>query len=456
MEAVELYSHEAECSVIGALLIDNNAIDGIGELREEHFFRHEHKQVFALAYRMIGAGKPCDIITLAEELHGQDDGVNWLLLLGEIQANTPGASNINRYAQIVRDRSMERALLAASAEIKEIVSDRATPVAEKVDAAQAKVMALSDGIGEKQVRSITAVMTDCITFIDEGRDGKVNRTPTGYADIDNRLDMLTPGDLVIVAARPSMGKTTFAMNIAESVAIDKGLPVAVFSMEMSDMQLGLRMLSSVGRIDAEKLRRRQMDLTVEEFNQMSAALGKITNASIHIDDRPALTLNQVRLRARAIKRKHGLGLIVIDYLQLMSGEGGSGKESRHEVVATLSRGLKALAKDLDIPVIALSQLNRGLEQRPNKRPVMSDLRESGQIEQDADVIAFLYRDEVYNPDTPDIGTAEVIFSKVRNGVIGTVRLAFVGEHSRFDNLSREWVAAETSRQAEPQTRGFRG
>ena len=445
MNAQPIFSAESEQCVIGALLIKNDAIDFIGALKPEHFYVEDHRMLYSTAVRMIGAGRGCDVITLSEELIARNDGENWLALLGEMQANTPGAKNIGRYAQIVVDRATERSLLAAADDINGIAHGK-LPTAEKVDQAQAAVMALADGLPAKEGRHIASILEDVVQFVSDGHEGRIVRNLSGWPDIDKRADLLTPGDLVIVAARPSMGKTTLAMNLAEQVAPNK--PVVVFSQEMGEKQLGLRMVSSVGRIEHDKLTRYQDQMTSDDFDRMAVAVDKISDFKLHIDDQPARSLHQIRSSCRAIKRKHGeLGLVVIDYLQLMTGEG----DSRHEVIASISRGLKVLAKELNVPVLALSQLNRALEQRPNKRPMMSDLRESGQIEQDADVIAFIYRDEVYNPDTPDKGIAEIIFGKVRSGQPGTVALAFHGEHSRFASLAHAWSPAPPP---ERKSRGF--
>ena len=446
MNVQPIFSAESERCVIGALLMQNDAIDFIGALKAEHFFIEDNRMLFAAVVRMIRAGRGCDVITLAEELISRNDGENWLPILGEMVANTPGAKNIGRYAQIVIDRATERSLLQASDSINDLARGN-LPTSEKVDQAQAAVMALADGLPAKEGRHIKSILEDVVQLVQDGSSGAKVRSLSGWDDIDSRADLLTPGDLIIVAARPAMGKTAFAMNLAEHVAPHK--PVVVFSQEMGDAQLGTRMVAAVGRIELDRLTRHQDQLTKDDLDRMAMALDKISKSQLHIDDQPARSLHQIRTYCRAIKRKHGdLGLVVVDYLQLMAGEG----ESRHEVIASISRGLKVLAKELNVPVLALSQLNRGLEQRPNKRPMMSDLRESGQIEQDADVIMFIYRDEVYNPDTPDKGVAEIIFGKVRNGKTGTVALAFQGEYSRFNNLAHGWSPAPPP---ERKSRGFR-
>lgn len=445
MIAQALFSAENEHCVIGSLLRDNGAIDFIGALKAEHFFIDDCRTLFVAAVRMIGKGHGCDAITLAEELIDRNDGENWLSIIGDMVSNTPGARNIARYAQIVIDRATERALIKAADQITMIANGH-LPTSEKVDQAQSAVMALADGLPAKEGRHIASVLADVVQQVQDGFEGKTVRNLSGWTDIDHRADLLAPGDLIIIGARPSMGKTTFAMNLAEHVARSK--PVVVFSQEMGDTQLGTRLIASVGKIELEKLTRNQSMLTADDMDRMTVAIDKIDRLNLHVDDQPARSLHQVRTYCRSVRRKQGaLGLVVIDYLQLMIGDG----ETRHEKIADISRGLKVLAKELQSPVVALSQLNRSLESRPNRRPQMSDLRESGQIEQDADVIAFLYRDEVYNPDTPDKGVAEVIFGKLRNGQIGTVAMAFNGHYSRFDNLCRAWAPAPPP---EKKSRGF--
>lgn len=441
-----MFSAENEQCVIGALLRDNNAVDFLGDLKAEHFFIDDHRSLFAVAMRMISAGHGCDAITLAEDMPPRRDGDEWLAMIGEIVANTPSSRNIGRYAKIVVDRATERALILAADQIA-VIANSPMPTAEKVDQAQSTVMALADGVATKEPRNISSILTGIVQLVQDGIEGKIVRRLSPWRDIDQRTDLLTPGDLIIIGGRPAMGKTSFVMNLVEHVAIDR--PVVVFSQEMSDEQLGLRMVSSVGRIELDRLIRNHAALTSEDLDRMSVAADKISRMKLNIDDQPARSLHQVRTYSRSVKRKQGdLGLIVIDYLQLMSGDS---KDGRTEEISKISRGLKVLAKELQVPVVALSQLSRKCEDRPNKRPIMSDIRESGQIEQDADIIAFIYRDEIYNPDTPDKGIAEIIFGKLRMGMVGTTALVFNGHHSRFDNLSREWAPAPPP---EKKTRGF--
>lgn len=448
MNAVQpMFSAENEACVIGALLRDNNAVDFLGALKPEHFFVDDYRALFSVTMRLISDGRGCDAITLAEDMPARRDGEDWLPIIGEMVANTPSSKNIGRYAKIVLDRSTERALVAAADQITAIANGQ-LPVVDKVDQAQSAVMLLADGVSTKEPRHISSILSGIVQLVQDGMEGKIVRRLSPWKDIDQRTDLLTPGDLIIVAARPSMGKTCFAMNLAEHVAIER--PVVVFSMEMSDEQLGIRMMSSVGRIELDRLTRNHSALTGDDLDRMSVAADKISHIKLHIDDQPARTLHQVRTYCRSVKRKQGdLGLIVIDYLQLMSGDS---KDGRTEEIAKISRGLKVLAKELRVPVLALSQLSRKCEDRPNKRPIMSDIRESGQIEQDADIICFIYRDEIYNPDTMDKGVAEIIFGKLRMGMVGTTALTFNGHHSRFDSLCREWSPAPPP---EKKSRGFK-
>ena len=437
------HSVEAEQSVLGGLLLENASFDRIADrIAETDFYRDEHRRIFRQIRRLLERGKPVDAVTVAESLDtaGEGSETGGLAYLGELAANTPSAANIVRYAEIVRDRALLRQLVTAG---DEIADSALNPVGrdpkQLLDEAEAKVFAIAEGGFRHQTgfQHINPLLTQVVERIQELHDrdnpSEITGIPTGYNDLDNRTSGLQPGDLLIVAGRPSMGKTSFALNMAEHVAIEVGLPVAVFSMEMGGAQLAMRMLSSVGRLDAHRVRTGR--LNDDEWARLSFALGKMHEAPLYIDETPALNPIDLRARARRLCRQCGkLGLIVIDYLQLMSAANGGG-ENRATEISEISRSLKGLAKELSVPVIALSQLNRSLEQRPNKRPVMSDLRESGAIEQDADVIMFIYRDEVYHPDTPDKCTAEIIIGKQRNGPIGTVRLAFLGEYTRFENFA---------------------
>ncbi len=436
------HSIEAEQSVLGGLLLDNAAFDKIADLvGENDFYRDEHKRIYRQIRKLLEQSKPVDVITVAEslDLAGEGSETGGLAYLGELAANTPSAANIRRYAEIVRERALLRKLVTAGDEIDgSAFNPLCCDPEQLLDETEAKVFASAEGGFRHQTgfQHINPLLTQVVERIQELHDrdnpSDITGVPTGYHDLDAKTSGLQPGDLLIVAGRPSMGKTSFALNMAEHVAIEVGLPVAVFSMEMGGAQLAMRMLSSVGRLDAHRVRTGR--LNDDEWSRLTFALGKMHEAPLYIDETPALNPIDLRARARRLHRQCGkLGLIVIDYLQLMSSAGQG--ENRATEISEISRSLKGLAKELNVPVMALSQLNRSLEQRPNKRPVMSDLRESGAIEQDADVIMFIYRDEVYNPDTPDKGSAEIIIGKQRNGPIGMVRLTFLGEYTRFENFA---------------------
>ena len=443
-ESLKLPPHslEAEQSVLGGLLLDNAAWDRIVDiLKESDIYREDHRLIFRHIGQLVSAGKPADVITVFESLqsvHKAADigGVGYLNSLAQ---NVPSAANIRRYAELVRDRGILRKLIGIADEISSSAfNTKGKPINELLDEAEAKIFSIAEegSRGTKGFADIQSLMTGVVERIDElySREGdnEVTGVPTGFADLDKMTSGLQEGDLIIVAGRPSMGKTAFALNMAENVAVDSHLPVAIFSMEMSGTQLATRMIGSIGRLDQSRLRTAK--LKDDDWARLTHAVSKLNEAPIHIDETPALNSLELKARARRLHRQYGkLGLIVVDYLQLMSAIRVG--ENRATEISEVSRSLKALAKELKVPVVALSQLNRSLEQRPNKRPVMSDLRESGAIEQDADVILFIYRDEVYNPDSPDKGKAEIIIGKQRNGPIGMVPLTFMGQYTRFENFA---------------------
>jgi replicative DNA helicase len=441
------HSIEAEQSVLGGLLLDNSAFDRIADvITEGDFYRDDHRRIFRHICRLIDKGRPADVITVDESLKGGEDKerTGGLAYLGALAQNTPSAHNIRRYAEIVRERSIMRRLIEVGTGIADTAFNPAgKEVAQLLDEAESKIFEIAEAgaRGRQGFIEIQPLLTQVMERIDmlyhRDNPSDITGVPTGYSDLDSKTSGLQPGDLVIVAGRPSMGKTAFALNMAEHVAVDNGLPVAVFSMEMGGTQLAMRLLGSISRVDQHRMRTGR--LNDEEWGKLSVAMGKLHDAPIFIDETAALNALELRSRARRLHRQCGkLGLIVIDYLQLMSGSSQSSSENRATEISEISRGLKALAKELDVPVIALSQLNRALEQRNDKRPMMSDLRESGAIEQDADVILFIYRDEVYFPDKPESrGKAEVIIGKQRNGPIGTVHLTFLGQNTRFENGARE-------------------
>jgi len=437
------HSIEAEQSVLGGLLLDNVAWDRIADLvGAGDFYRNDHRLIYQAIGRLLEANRPADVVTVFEALQstGRIEEAGGLTYLNALAQNTPSAANIRRYAEIVRDRSVLRRLVTAGDEIATTaLSPQGRETRVILDEAESKIFRIAEegARGRQGFIEMDPLLTRVVERIQElferpeGSD--VTGVPTGFKDLDDKTAGLQPGDLVIVAGRPSMGKTALALNFGEYVALEMGMPVAVFSMEMGASQLVLRLLSSVGKIEQQRLRTGR--LLEGDWPKLTVAMTKIQRAQMFIDETPALTVIDLRARARRLARTCGkLGLIIVDYLQLMSAS--SMGENRATEISEISRSLKALAKELAVPVVALSQLNRTVEQRTDKRPVMSDLRESGAIEQDADLILFIYRDEVYNPDTTDSkGIAEIIIGKQRNGPIGRVNLRFGGEFTRFDNLA---------------------
>ena len=436
------HSIEAEQSVLGGLLLDNAAWDKIADfVSSEDFYRYDHRLIFQHIARLINSAKPADVITVFESLSSaaKAEEVGGVAYLNALAQNTPSAANIRRYAEIVRDRGILRKLITVADDISgSAFNPQGKEVKQMLDEAESKIFAIAEegARGSQGFQEIQPLLTQVVERIDElyNRDNQndITGVPTGFIDLDRMTSGLQPGDLVIVAGRPSMGKTAFSVNIGEHVAVDSGLPVAIFSMEMGGAQLAMRMLGSVGRLDQHRLRTGR--LNDEDWPRLTHAIQKMNDAQIFIDETPSLSSIELRARSRRLARQCGkLGLIIVDYLQLMSAN--SPGENRATEISEISRNLKGLAKELNCPVIALSQLNRSLEQRPNKRPVMSDLRESGAIEQDADLILFIYRDEVYNPDSPDKGMAEIIIGKQRNGPIGSVRMTFLGHYTKFENYT---------------------
>jgi replicative DNA helicase len=446
LAAIKLPPHsvEAEQSVLGGMLLDSTAWDKVADLiGEQDFYRNEHRLIYRHIERLSDMAKPVDVITVAESLESNNEleKSGGLAYLGSLAQNVPSSANIRRYAEIVRERSIMRKLAEVGSEIATSAFNPAGRDADQLlDEAESKVFEIAEAgeRGRAGFISMPPLLTQVVERIETlyGRDDQssVTGVATGFTDLDEMTSGLQPGDLVIVAGRPSMGKTAFSINIAENVALDSNKPVAIFSMEMGGAQLAMRMIGSVGRLNQHNLRTGR--LQDEDWSRMTHALGRLNEAPIFIDETPGLNSLELRSRTRRLHRQNGgLGLVVVDYLQLMTGISSRASENRATEISEISRSLKALAKELHVPVIALSQLNRGLEQRPNKRPVMSDLRESGAIEQDADLILFIYRDEVYNADTPEKGKAEIIVAKQRNGPIGMVPLAFRGEYTRFENYA---------------------
>ena len=433
------HSIEAEQAVLGGLMLDNDAWDKIvDQVSEVDFYRREHQILFVQIQRLAAKSIPFDVVTLCDALdnEGQLEVVGGLAYVGELAKNTPSAANIKAYADIVRERSVLRQLLKISTEMTEKVYNPEGADSKVIlENTERQVYAIAEqGQRESQAESVKDLVPTMVDKLDAlmKSEGGITGQTTQYTDLDRMTSGLQKADLVIVAGRPSMGKTTFAMNLAENVALDAEKPVLVFSLEMPKDQIMLRIISSFGRVEQGKIRSGQIE--DHDWSKIFSAMSIISDQmKMYIDDTPALSPAEIRARARRIARQHdGLSMIVIDYLQLMQVPGS---DNRVNEVSEISRGLKALAKELNVPVVALSQLSRKCEERTDKRPMMSDLRDSGAIEQDADVIAFVYRDEVYNPDTDDKGVAEIIIGKQRNGPIGTIKLTFLGQFSRFDDYA---------------------
>ena len=435
------HSIEAESSVLGGLLLDNGAWDRVGDLLvDSDFYRYEHRLIYGATGALINASKPADVITVFEHLQnqGKADEAGGLVYLNSLAQYVPSASNIRRYAEIVRERSILRKLVSASDEIAtNAFNPQGRAVDRILDEAEQKIFNIGEeGSRMKQgFQSMDSLVVKLLDRVQEMADNPndITGVPTGFYDLDRMTSGLQAGDMVVLAARPSMGKTAFAINIAEHVALNEGLPVAVFSMEMGASQLAVRIVGSIGRIDQGHLRTGK--LSDDEWPRLTEAIERLRTVSLHIDETPGLTTSELRANARRLARQCGkLGLIVVDYLQLMSGSSSAG-DNRATELGEISRGLKMLAKELQCPVIALSQLNRSVETRTDKRPMMSDLRESGAIEQDADIIMFIYRDDYYNKDSREPGVAEIIIGKQRNGPTGTVKLAFLKPLTRFESLA---------------------
>lgn len=432
-------SLQAEQSLIGGLMLDAQAFDKVADVVEsDDFYRSDHKLIYQAICDLVEKGSPCDVVTVSEHLdsHGKLADAGGLEYLATLANETAGAANAKAYANIIREQSTLRSLISAGNEIagSAFTNDGRT-AAEVLDDAESMVFKIAEkgSRGKKGFKSLKQILPDAVDRIDElhRSEGTITGVSSGYTEFDKMTAGLQPGDLVIVAGRPSMGKTTFAVNIAENAAIGSKVPTAIFSMEMPDQQLALRMISSLGRVDQTHLR--TGNFPDEDWSRINTAVQLMSEAPIFIDDTPGLSPTEIRARCRRLQREHDLGLVVVDYLQLMQVPGNS--ENRATEISEISRSLKALAKEMECPVIALSQLNRSVEQRTDKRPVMSDLRESGAIEQDADLIIFIYREEVYNQDTPRKGIADIAIAKQRNGPIGDFPLTFVGRYTKFEN----WV-----------------
>ncbi|MFC1695876.1 replicative DNA helicase [Pseudomonadota bacterium] len=440
------HSIEGEQAVLGGLLLSPRAFDQVADvITETDFYREDHRLIYRAIHELSNKGKPCDAVTVTEwfESHGKVDQVDGGDYISQLASSTPSAANVKAYADIVREKSILRQLIDVGAEItSSAFSSDGRDSRDLLEEAERRVFAIADqGMRTSSgFVSVQDTLKEAIEKIQELHEfeGEITGTPTGFKDFDKLTAGLQDSDLIIVAGRPAMGKTTLAMNIAENAAIKHNVPVAIFSMEMSALQLVMRLFSSLGQIDQTRLRTGSLDEL--DWPKLTSAMNLLHKSNIFIDETPSLSPSELRARARRLKREHNIGMIVVDYLQLMSVPGSN--ENRATEIAEISRSLKAIAKELHVPVMALSQLNRALEQRPNKRPVMADLRESGAIEQDADLIVFIYRDEVYNEDTPEKGKAEIIIGKHRNGPTDTVALSFQGQWLRFVNYAPEYAYAQ--------------
>lgn len=438
------HSIQAEQSVLGGLMLDNQAWDQVADrITEADFYRKDHRRIYQAIAELADLTEPFDVVTVSEwlEQRKQLEDAGGLAYLGTLAKNTPSAANIRAYAGIVREHSVLRQLASVGTAVANsafLPDGRSS--AELLEAAEQQIFKIAEHGRQGGFVHIAELLGRAVDRIDilSSQDDPITGVPTGFAGIDELTAGLQPSDLIIVAGRPSMGKTSFAMNIAENAALKREMAVAIYSMEMPGEQLSMRLISSFGRIDQHKIRTGKLDDA--DWPRFTQAVSILEKTKLFIDDSPALSPTELRARARRLKREHDIGLVIVDYLQLMQVPGS--KENRATEISEISRSLKALAKELNVPVVALSQLNRSLEQRPNKRPIMSDLRESGAIEQDADVIIFIYRDEIYNEDSPDKGTAEIIIGKQRNGPIGFKRLTFLSHCTRFEDFAKEVYGGE--------------
>jgi replicative DNA helicase len=430
---------EAEQSVLGGILLDNLALNTVLELLEtDDFYSEAHRKIFSAIIELSNRNEPCDLITLSNILKIQKriEKVGGTTYLASLVDNVSSAVNIAYYAKIIKEKSILRRLIGTATEILNKSYDAGMDIDSVLDEAEHAIFEISENKIRPTFHPIREIIKDSFKTIERlyAKKELVTGVATGFDKIDDITSGLQNSDLIIIAGRPSMGKTAFALNIAQFAALETGVPVAIFSLEMAKEQLATRMLASEARVDSQRLRKGFLGET--DWPKLTTAAGRLSEAPIYIDDTPAITVIEMKAKSRRLKAEAGLGLVILDYLQLMRG--GAFKDSREQEISEISRSLKALAKELSVPVIALSQLNRKVEDRTSRRPQMADLRESGAIEQDADLIAFIYRDEVYNrsDDNPDKGIAEIIIGKQRNGPTGTVKLAFQEKYTRFENLAR--------------------
>ncbi|TRY44259.1 replicative DNA helicase [Geobacillus sp. LEMMJ02] len=443
-ERIPPQSIEAEQAVLGAVFLDPTALTLASErLIPEDFYRAAHQKIFHAMLRVAGKGEPVDLVTVTAELAAleQLEEVGGVSYLSELADSVPTAANVEYYARIVEEKSLLRRLIRTATSIAQDGYTREDEIDVLLDEAERKIMEVSQRKHSGAFKNIKDVLVQTYDNIEmlHNRNGDITGIPTGFTELDRMTSGFQRSDLIIVAARPSVGKTAFALNIAQNVATKTNENVAIFSLEMSAQQLVMRMLCAEGNINAQNLRTGK--LTPEDWGKLTMAMGSLSNAGIYIDDTPSIRVSDIRAKCRRLKQESGLGMVVIDYLQLIQGSGRN-RENRQQEVSEISRSLKALARELEVPVIALSQLSRSVEQRQDKRPMMSDLRESGSIEQDADIVAFLYRDDYYNKDSENKNIIEIIIAKQRNGPVGTVQLAFIKEYNKFVNLERRFDEAQ--------------
>ncbi|HPD55905.1 MAG TPA: replicative DNA helicase [Smithellaceae bacterium] len=430
---------EAEQSILGGILLENSAINSALEIISKNdFYSEAHRKIFDVIVELSEKNEPVDLITLSNALKGKNmlDSVGGTAYLASLVDNVPSAANVANYAKIVKEKAILRGLIGSATDIINSCYETGSDVDELLDKAEHSIFEISENKVRPSFFPIREIVKDSFRSIEElfSRKELITGVPTGFEKLDDLTSGLQKSELIIIAGRPSMGKTSFALNIAQYAALEAQTPAAIFSLEMSKEQLAFRLLASEAKVDSQRLRKGFLGET--DWPKLTTAAGKLSDAPIFIDDTPAITVLEMKAKSRRLKADQGLGLIIVDYIQLMRT--GSYRESREQEISEISRSLKALAKELRVPVIALSQLNRKVEERPNRRPQMADLRESGAIEQDADVIAFIYRDEVYNKsdDNPEKGTAEIIIAKQRNGPTGMVKLAFLERFTSFENLAR--------------------
>ena len=430
---------DAEESLLGAMLLSRDAIAAALECcSAEDFYKPAHALIFDSVCSLYTRGEPADPVTVADELRrsGSLESIGDASILLSLQVNTPSTANASHYARIVEEHALLRKLVGVAGEIAELGYSVPEDLAEAVDRAEAMVFEVAQRRVVDTMSPIKDLLAQSLDHLEAlvERGETITGVATGYTDLDERLAGLQRSNLVVVGARPSMGKTSMALGMVTHAAVNSRVPVLMFSLEMSHLELTQRMLCSEARVDAVRMRNGR--LLESDWPKISSAIGRLGDAPIYLDDNPNVTIMDIRAKARRLKAREGLGLVVVDYLQLMTGHSRSRAENRQVEVSEISRGLKVLARELDIPVVALSQLSRNLEMRQDKRPVLADLRESGSIEQDADVVLFIYRDEIYNPESPERGSAEIIVAKHRNGPTGLVQLAFVDHHTRFANMAR--------------------